>query len=274
MAIHLGIGSPGRVEPHENETRKRSFGLAAEAYDAARPRYPAALFAAVAAHAGITPATRALELGSGTGIATLPFAEMGSSILGLELSDAMAEVARRKLARFPRVRIETTRFEDWSGAPGAFDLVFSAQAWHWMPPDVYERTRTLLRAGGTLAVFANWATSNLPEAQAAYRKHAPEVFTRQDGDPPEDVDSRLAEALGSFERSGCFDGIEARRFPWERSFRADEYVALIRTYSDHATLPPEVREPMLGDIARAIDEAGGSVRRSYEAVLLLARPAK
>ncbi len=257
---------------HDNEARRRSFGLDAEAYDAVRPRYPAALFAKVAERAGITEATRALEIGCGTGIATLPFAEIGCSIRCLDLSDAMAAVARRKLAAFPKVQVETTRFEEWAGEDGAFDLVYCAQAWHWLPPDAYARTRALLRPGGTLAVFANWVTSNLPEAQPAYRRHAPEVFTRQDGDPPEDVESRALELRTSFEQSGCYEGIEIHRFPWERSFRADEYVALIRTYSDHATLPPQVREPMLGDIAAAIEDAGGSVLRRYEAVLLLARP--
>lgn len=260
---------------HENEMRKRSFGEDADGYDAVRPRYPAALFERVAAHAAITPATRALEVGTGTGIATLPFAEMGCSILGLELSDRMAEVARRKLARFPRVRIETVRFEDWRGDEDAFDLVFCAQAWHWIPPEVgCAKTNALLRLGGTLAAFANWVTSNLPEAQSAYRRHAPDVFKRQDGDPPEDVEGRIAEVRTSFEESGCYEGIEIHRFPWQRSFRADEYIRLIRTYSDHATLPPEVREPLLRDIATAIDGVGGSVTRSYEAVLLLARPVK
>jgi len=263
------------VHHHENEARKRSFGEDAETYDAVRPRYPEALFEHVAAHAGITTATRALEIGTGTGIATLPFAGMGCSILGLELSDAMAAVARRKLARFPRVTIETARFEEWEGEEGAFDLVFCAQAWHWIPPGVrYPKTRALLRAGGTLAAFANWVTSNLPEAQPAYRLHAPEVFARQDGDPPEDVEGRIARVLTSVGESLCYEGIEIHRFPWQRSFRADEYVRLIRTYSDHATLPPEVREPLLRDIAKAIDDAGGSVLRSYEAVLLLARPVK
>lgn len=257
---------------HEDETRKRSFGADAEAYDAVRPRYPAALIDRVATHARITPETRALEIGSGTGIATLPFAEMGCAIRCLELSDAMAAVARRKLARFPRVVVETVRFEDWAGEESAFDLVFCAQAWHWLPPDAHARIRAILRAGGTLAVFANWVTSNLPEAQPAYRRHAPEVFTHQDGDPPEDVESRIAEVRASFEQSGCYEGIEIHRFPWERSFGADEYVRLIGTYSDHATLPPDVREPLLADIAAAIEEAGGSVTRKYEAVLLLARP--
>ena len=51
-------------------------------------------------------------------------------------------------------------------------------------------------------------------------------------------------------------------------------MALLRTYSDHSTLPPEALEPLLADVAAAIEAAGGSVTRRYEAVLMLARPAR
>lgn len=271
-------GGPRHMNLHEDETRKRSFGDAAEAYDAERPRYPAALFATVAEHAGITPATRALEIGSGTGIATLPFAEMGCSVRGLELSEGMAAVARTKLARFPKVAIETARFEDWTADGGAFDLVFCAQAWHWIPPEVrYTKAARLLRAGGTLAVFANRDAAVLEEVQPAYRRHERrEIVTHEreawrEAFPP-DVAAGIEDARASIARSGCFTDVEFHRFPWERSFTAEGYLALLRTYSDHRTLPSEVREPLLKDIAAAIEAAGGSVTRRYEAVLMLARP--
>jgi SAM-dependent methyltransferase len=277
------------VPLHDNETRKRAFGAYAEEYDAVRPRYQAAVVAAVAEHARLSAASRALEIGSGTGIATLPFAEMGCSIRCLELSEAMATVARRKLARFPRVTVETTRFEDWAAEDGTFDLVFCAQAWHWLTPEVrYAKTRQLLRPGGTLAVFANWASSVLEAVQPAYRKHFAGAPAPAPGGPwrpagpggafeeshPPDIDGDVAEVRRSIETSGCYEAIEIRRFLWQRSFRAEEYVRLLRTYSDHATLPADIREPLLRDIAAAIDAAGGVVTRTYEAVLLLARPAK
>ncbi len=260
---------------HDDETRKHAFGPLAEEYDACRPRYPAALFRRVAAHA---PGSRALEIGSGTGIATLPFAELGLSILCLELSDAMAAVARKKLARFPRVRMETTAFEDWTGEDGAFDLVYCAQAWHWLPPEVrYQKTSRLLRPDGTLAVFASWDAAVLEEVQPAYRRHhRPEPPAHREAwreRHPPDIEAGIADARASIERSGCFRDIEFHRFPWQRSFRADEYVRLLRTHSDHSTLPVEIREPLLADIAAAIDAAGGAVTRQYEAVLMLARPA-
>jgi SAM-dependent methyltransferase len=260
---------------HENETRKHAFGALAEEYDACRPRYPAELIRRVAEHA---PGGNALEIGSGTGIATLPFAELGLSIRCLELSDAMAAVARRKLARFPRVRVETTAFEDWTGEESAFDLVFCAQAWHWLPPGVrYVKASRFLRPGATLAVFANWDAAVLEEVQPVYRRYRLAEHTGQEGEAwrelhPPDIERGIRDARASIERSGSFREIEFHRFPWERSFRADEYVRLLRTYSDHSTLPAEVREPFLADIAATIEAAGGSVTRRYETVLMLARP--
>lgn len=265
---------------HENETRKRAFGLDARLYDAVRHRYPAALIERVTAHARLTPNSRALELGSGTGIATLPFAHLGCAIHCLELSDAMAAVARAKLAAFPRVRVVTTAFEDWVGESAAYDLVFCAQAWHWLPPEVrYRRTSDVLRAGGTLAVFANWDAAVLEEVQPVYVRHG--LVESRGGDrvawgerDPPDVEASIEDARASVERSGAYTDVEFHRFPWSRSFDARQYVDLLRTFSDVSTRPSEVREPFLVDIAHAIDGAGGSITRYYEAVLVLARPTK
>ncbi len=264
---------------HENETRKRAFGQDAELYDAMRPRYPAALVERVADHAGITRATRAVEVGSGTGIATLPFAELGCAVHCLELNDSMAAVARRKLARFPRVKVETVRFEDWTAEDGAFDLVFCAQAWHWLAPEVrYRKAKRLLRPGGTLAVFANRDVAVVEEVQPVYRRHGrPDRPAHReawrDRHPP-DIDAGIADARASIRRSGCFRDVEFHRFPWEQSYHAHDYVRLLRTYSDHSTLPADVLEPLLRDIAAAIEAAGGFVTVRYEAVLMVARPAK
>jgi len=266
---------------HEDETRKHAFGLDAAAYDAHRPRYPRALIDRIAEHAGLGPESRALEIGCGTGIATLPFAELGCSIRGIELSEAMAAVARAKLARFPRVVIETARFEDWRG-DGDFDLVFCAQAWHWLPPHArYQKTRALLRASGTLAVFANWDTAFIDQVQPIYRRygfvesHADECEKREEWGElySPDVDRSIEDVRAAITMSRAYSDIEFHRFPWARTFNASEYLALLRTMSFHSTLPPDVREPFLADIGAAITAAGGTVTQRYEAVLLLARPA-
>jgi len=108
---------------HDDEDRKRSFGLHAELYDGVRHRYPTLLVERVLAYANVTSASRLLEVGSGTGIATLPFAERDCAIECVELSEAMANVARAKLAAFPRVHVHTTSFEAFDAEPASFVVV-------------------------------------------------------------------------------------------------------------------------------------------------------
>ena len=65
---------------HElGERRRLSFGSVAEQYDRIRPSYPEQLVDDVIAYAGdgLTAAGRALEVGAGTGKATLQFAARG-----------------------------------------------------------------------------------------------------------------------------------------------------------------------------------------------------
>ena len=72
-----------------------------ELYDRARPRYPPQVFAELAALAGLERGSPVLELGCGTGQATIPLAERGCRIVALELGRGMAALARKKLGAFP-----------------------------------------------------------------------------------------------------------------------------------------------------------------------------
>src|SRR2546426_752728 len=107
------------TEPKE---LRGTFDEVAVLYHEARPGYPEALFEDVVALSAIRPGGRVLEMGPGTGQATVPLARRGYSILGIELGETLAAAARRNLADFPRVAILTAGFEDWSVEEAAFDL--------------------------------------------------------------------------------------------------------------------------------------------------------
>src|SRR4051812_41998026 len=113
-----------------NEARRVSFDARAELYDAARPAYPDALADDVLARGG----RRVLEVGAGTGKATLVFARRGASIVAIEPGANMAAVLRRNTAGHD-VIVEHTTFEAWPIA-GTFDMVMAAQAFHWVDPRV------------------------------------------------------------------------------------------------------------------------------------------
>ncbi|GAA1694057.1 hypothetical protein GCM10009680_37260 [Streptomyces yatensis] len=103
-----------------DETRRvqlsRIFDEDAELYNRARPGYPPELFDDLAEVAGTGPGCRVLEVGAGTGQATLPLAERGCRITAVELGADMAAVARRKLAGFEAVEIVTADFETAAAA--------------------------------------------------------------------------------------------------------------------------------------------------------------
>jgi hypothetical protein len=66
------------------ERRRGTFDQAADLYDRARPGYPRALFDDLAELTGVGAGSRVLEIGPGTGQATLPLAERGCRVVAVE----------------------------------------------------------------------------------------------------------------------------------------------------------------------------------------------
>lgn len=92
---------------------RATFDRAALLYDEARPGYPESVFGDVVALSGIPPGGRVLEIGCGTGQATVPLAQRSYRILCVELGENLAAVARKNLAAYPWTEVRTGAFEDW-----------------------------------------------------------------------------------------------------------------------------------------------------------------
>ena len=78
----------------ERAKLRATFDEAALLYDEVRPGYPEELFDDVVSLSGIPSGGRILEIGCGTGQATVPLARRGYRILCVELSENLAAVAR------------------------------------------------------------------------------------------------------------------------------------------------------------------------------------
>jgi SAM-dependent methyltransferase len=258
------------------EVRRLAFGAVAELYDEARPSYPQTLVDDVIAFAGVEPPERILEVGAGTGKATVLFAAKGFGVLGIEPSEEMAAVARRNCAPYAGVRIEQTDFERWPGEPLRFGLLFSAQAWHWVAPEVgYAKARSALREGGALAAFWNdpsWRECEIRgELAAAYQRAA---YVPSRGDP-----MYPAQAPESGERDrhanhaavAGFTESEHRTYRWSLDYTTSAYLRLIRTHSTHVLLAEESRRALLAEVAAVIDRHGGSLTLPMVTRLYLAR---
>src|SRR5215207_9145809 len=120
----------------ENIALRATFNQAARDYDAIRPGYPAELFDDIVALAALPVDGRILEVGCGTGQATLPFARRGYAMHCLDIGADLVAVAREHCRPYPNVDFEVVAFEDWEAPAETFDLVMSATAWHWVPPEI------------------------------------------------------------------------------------------------------------------------------------------
>jgi SAM-dependent methyltransferase len=186
----------------------------------------------------------------------------------VELGADLAAFARRKLAAFPNVRILNERFESWE-PDREYDAVVSFTAFHWIDPEVrFAKAARILRTGGALAVIETHTVLNDDpfwiESQEDYDAVVPSPKNR----PP-----LRAEEIGDLgeeiEASGLFRNVAVRRHVWDVRYTADEYIALIATYSPNLDLDEETRERLFERIHRRT-ASQGSVLKTYMATLNVA----
>ncbi|WP_018350006.1 class I SAM-dependent methyltransferase [Longispora albida] len=245
-------------------------GIAAE-YDLARPSYSPELAELVLTRTGTVSSL--LEVGAGTGKATEQFAPYGLPITCVERSPVMARVLAAKFAGQPHVEVAVCAFEDWTPPPGGVSIVYSGQAWHWMP--VGERcwlAHKALAPGGTLAVFEHEYTvvdARLDDQlRAAYAATAPHLVPQL----PDQLDSPEDHWLfREVDRSGMFTDVEARIFSPVVRWSAAEYLSLLGTFAPNLLLPADQRSALFGRIGDAIGRVGGHLDIRLDTVLAMGR---
>ncbi len=245
------------------------FGEVAELYHRLRPGYPPAVFDAVGDFAQMVAGSAVLEVGAGTGKATGPLLERGWRVLALEPSQEMAEVVRREFGSDSRLELVEQGFEAWDPGSRRFQVVCSAQAWHWVDQSVgLAKAARVLAPRGCMALMWNRPEGGDRDLRGRiddiYRRLAPEISSRTPGERK--VDRRVG-----IDASGLFEPAELVRIPWERSYSAVDYLDLMRTQSDHRLLTEGRRERLLSELGRAIEGAGGKYRVGYLCLLYLAR---
>lgn len=252
--------------------RRDVFDTAAALYDEVRPRYPEQLVEDVVRLSRISERGNILEIGCGTGQATLPFARRGYAMTCVEPGENLAALAERNLAPYPSVTVRRSLFEDCPLPERTFDLAISATAIHHVRADVrYAKTAKLLKPSGSVALFWNWPgewESRLRQrVDEAYRRHYPEG-AKDYGEWP--LERRVVTTEAEIRGSGCFSDVVVRRYSWAPSYTVEQYMKLLDTYSGHARLSTEAKSGLYRAIKDIIVERGGTIDTPLIAVLFLA----
>jgi SAM-dependent methyltransferase len=224
---------------HRDRERAESFGSVARLYDRHRPS-PAPEF--LDELAALRPA-KVLDVGCGTGKVARSLLDRGLDVLGVELDERMAGIAREH-----GVTVEVAAFESWDDRGRTFDLITCGDAWHWIDPvRGWRKIGRVLRPGGTVARF--W---NHNEIDEPVRSALRDVFERLIPEVDHSGGTRHGVA-------GEDPRVEHRSYPWVRTYTADEWVALISTYSVNLALEPSRLAELQRELHDTITTAGGTV---------------
>lgn len=243
------------------DEQRLAFGTVAELYDRVRPSYPAGAIDDVIAHAGLSAGDAVLEVGAGTGKATVLLAQRGLRVLALEPDARMAALARVNCRALAGVRVMESELERWA-ATERFAAVVSANAWHWVAPEArHQRAHEALCAGGTLAAiwtFPDWEACSLRGSlRHAYAHTAPRLAPDFPMHPASEPTRLAGDWTAEIEGAPTFTAPRVTVHAWSQPYTSTEYVELLQTHQDHIRLAVDDRERLLAEIVAVIDSAGG-----------------
>ena len=229
-------------------------------YDKWRPTYVSQLYKDIMDFKEINQYSNVLEIGIGTGQATLPILEKGCFLTAIELGDKLAEYTKQKFSKYKNFDIKNMALQDYECPQDFFDMIYSASAFHWIPEEIgYPKVYKMLKSGGIFARFANHPYRDKENdelhiaMQEVYSKYMP-----SSPPGPEYSEEQCKKRADDIKEYGFVD-VSYKLYHRTRTFNAQEYISLIGTYSDHIALEENKRTELLNGIKNAIDNYGGKI---------------
>lgn len=242
-----------------------TFDTVASVYEKFRPDYVNELYQTLFDYIPIDENSHVVEIGSGGGQATAPILKTGCRLTAVEYGERFSELLREKFKAYRKFSVMTGRFEDTAFEDNAFDLVFSASAFHWVPEKLgYEKVFSMLKTGGVFARFANHPYRDkgnpaLSQAiDAIYDKYYYPYYKKEREPISEYSEQQAMERAMIAGRYG-FSDIKYDLFHRERVCSAKAYTDLLGTYSDHIAIEERIRTEFFAEIEEAITEHGGII---------------
>ncbi|MDQ3616351.1 MAG: class I SAM-dependent methyltransferase [Actinomycetota bacterium] len=232
-------------EPISRPGASGSFEAGAEAYDRARPTYPAEAAKWLVERAQ----ARVLELGAGTGKLTEQLIALGHTVVASEPSEPML---RRLSQRLPQAHAVLAAAERLPAASRSVDAVVAAQSFHWFDQDrMLPEAARVLRSRGTLGLVWNVRDERVP-----WVRRLGTIIAESSLDAP---DPRQ-----SLDDSGLFETVQRATFRFWQPMTRVSLRELVLSRSAVAMMPPAEQEPLLAKVDELYDGYG----RGHDGMLL------
>lgn len=252
--------------PQDLDLKKNWYSPVADAYNQVRPRYPQEIINRTVEVAKLSPASKILELGCGPGNATVSYAQLGFSMVGLEPSQEACKFARENCAAYPNVEIQKTTFEEWKLEPGKFNAVLAATSFHWMNSETaYAKAADALQEDGSLILL--WNMTPQPDYEVyqnlheVYQIYAPYSARYEDSTTQEKIVRSFGQKVID---SGRFEDLISDQVLCQVTYSVDNYLLLLGTLSPYLKLQKSIRDALFAGLRSKIEQHyGGSIEITY-----------
>ncbi|HKR12888.1 MAG TPA: class I SAM-dependent methyltransferase [Pyrinomonadaceae bacterium] len=236
------------------------FTSRVENYARYRPGYPVAIVDLLKTECGLTSASIAADVGSGTGKLSEIFLANGNVVIGVEPNAAMRAAAEKIFHDQPLFRSVDGAAEATTLADTSVDLVAAGQAFHWFDP---ARTRTewirILKPGGWAALIWNDRELQTTPFLSDYEQMLVEFGTDY-------AEVRHDESLPRIEQFFAGNRFVMKGFPNTQSFDFDGLRGRVRSSSYTPEPNHPTFEPMMRQLEEIFDkhQKNGYVNFDYE----------
>ena len=248
----------------------KSFDKSAGDYLKSRSEYPIELIKYIIEAANLRSDSQILEVGCGSGQATIEFAARGYNIIAIDPAKQALELLAERCQKFPNVSLQQATFETFESPDSVFDLIISAQAFHWVEPTVVaKKMYPLLRPSGHVMLFWHMQDVEIgsPQAQLqalnsryfdSYPTMNPPEYSREFLDAMIQIlcqDPRIREPL-------------VKEYIWERTYERADFLSLYRSWSRYAILSDSVKEQIEEDLEKHLDSLFSKPATQYRTCLI------
>lgn len=218
-----------------------------EAYESARPSYPAEAVAYLVGYGEIGPGTQVVDLAAGTGKLTRLLVPSGAEVVAVEPVAAMRD---QLVESVPGLEVLDGTAEALPFPDDSLDVITTAQAFHWFdPPAAVAEMARVLKPGGSLFLVWNQRDKGTD-------------WVEQFGDLL-DVDPELARpydlyydvdyaAVVEQAQPGRFHHVGTYRHRWEQPCDEDLLVARAASVSVVGALPEDRRRVVLDRVRQLV----------------------
>ena len=247
------------------------FDKAADYYDTFRPSYPSEIVDKIIRTTNITSNSKLLEIGAGSGKATLLFAPHNYEILCVDPGENLVKNGRIKFSEYNKINFVVARFEELDLLPKQYDVVFSAQSFHWIPQPIgYEKCSYILRDNGHLALFWNMYITYNNELDHELIEISNKYGGFADFLTVEGCEERIESIIAGIENSSHFNTPVIHRALWNQRYTADEYIGFVQTGNSFVQKSESEKLEAYADIRMLADKHGGFIDRPCLCVLYIA----